>query len=347
MIMALFHQISDDDVLKAPSLAKNQQARVEIALGQQNVFFFTLPFDQGRYATVEIYIKPFRNAAVGHPLFEVEGIYTLSDDDIDVDQVIAAAQLVYDTYINVIWLKLDDVLKCSPKNSSTPSALPDLPASEVCDPVREADSDSFEPRSEVDSEPARNARNISQKPRDRNNPKTVAERLVKAIKEKLPREGTNYDQAAFQCLIPNSGKGYNLEEIKETLLEREAVYGAAKDKVNMWTAWYFRCCLQIVIERVDNRVRYGRKHTPFEGAEVANLVVDNLLKYDGLAAMSVYAALARSGNKLSKAAELSSSNIRYVSDQVAKDLQGKLSAPASSALVPFPGLWLSTLFSIK
>lgn len=50
------------------------------------------------------------------------------------------------------------------------------------------------------------------------------------------------------------------------------------------------------------------------------------------------------GNKLSKAAELTSKDMEYVSDLVAKDLHGQMYAPAPSSLIPFPGLWLSALF---
>ncbi|EHK16457.1 uncharacterized protein TRIVIDRAFT_227322 [Trichoderma virens Gv29-8] len=346
------HQITDDDVRQAPILANDQAPRVNIVSGKQNIFFFKLPFDQGSYATVEFYITPFRHADIEHTLFKVKAIYTPSDNNIRLDQVIEAAQLIYDTYINVIRLELDgDILKCIPREAvgtfpSTPST-PSL--SDACNKITTRVSTRSIPLDGSDSEVGSegmgrdvsepgHARITRKQDRGRNKPEPIAKGLVKRIqKGQMNRvksgQEVNDDHAAFKFLVPHDGNNYDLNQIMNALLEMETRYRKDKDNGKWWTPWFFRCCLQMVIEEVLPWNKHPhRKHKPFQGAKAANLIVDKLLKSD------------ESGSKLSKPSELTSKGIERVSDLVAKDLHGQIPTLTPSSLIPFPGLWLSMLF---
>lgn len=102
-----YYSIAERDVLLAPALAKKgKQCRIDLTPKELNIVFCILPLGQGRTASVEFYITPLHSLAP-HTLYAVEGIYAPSHDDIHIDQVLDAAQLVYDTYIAVTWLKLD------------------------------------------------------------------------------------------------------------------------------------------------------------------------------------------------------------------------------------------------
>lgn len=105
--MVQMHYISDDDVLQAPTLARIPRCRIDFSHEERSTVNFKVDFDHERYAIVEFYITPFRHDPIPYTLFKVEAIYTPSHDNIRVDRVAAAVQPVYDTYINVVRLKLD------------------------------------------------------------------------------------------------------------------------------------------------------------------------------------------------------------------------------------------------
>lgn len=103
-----FHRIEEEDVLLAQSLANNGELRrINLVPEELNIIFFDLPFGQGRSASVEFYLTPLSHSDALHTLYAVDGSYSPSHDDIHLEQVLHAAQLVYDTYIAVAWLKLN------------------------------------------------------------------------------------------------------------------------------------------------------------------------------------------------------------------------------------------------
>lgn len=105
--LGYLHRIGEEDVLLAPAFAKKgEQRRIHLIPGEPNIVFFNLPLGQGRTASVEFYITPLSHSLAPHTLYAVDGSYTPSHDDIHIDQVLDAAQHVYDTYIAVTWLKL-------------------------------------------------------------------------------------------------------------------------------------------------------------------------------------------------------------------------------------------------
>ncbi|KAL7932166.1 hypothetical protein V8C35DRAFT_307547, partial [Trichoderma chlorosporum] len=317
--MSYIHELSEDDVRQAPIFASSRPPRINIDLEKPNIILFKLSFDQGRYATVEFHIKPFYHGSIQHILFHVEGHYTPSHGDISVEQVTDAAQLIYDTYINVIKLKL---------NGNT---------------LKREDS-SEETRRDIKTS----------KNRPRNDPQALAENLVITIKkaqedlvkrkEAEPRLEANYDHAVFQGLIPNDGKIIDLNQIEQALKDMQNYY--KDDKRKLWTSWYFRCCFQMVIEKAYNPPGFQghNKNKPFQGAKIVNLIINKLLISDGLAAMGVYIALIESGNRLSKPAELKPKDVECFVDLVAKGLHGQIYAPSPASLIPFSGLWLGALF---
>lgn len=204
-------------------------------------------------------------------------------------------------------------LKCQTQVSSTASALPNSPPSNACNRIAPRLSTHSIPLlngsdSEVDSEamacdvgePERSAEITPNQERGRNKPGPLAKSLIKSIKkgqevllkQRAGREA-NYDYAVFQCLIPNDGNSYDLKQIEKALLRMEESHKKDKDKRKLWTTWYFRCCLQMVIEEeYPWQKPYHRKHKTFQGAKAANFIVNKLLKSDGIAAMGVYSALA-------------------------------------------------------
>lgn len=103
------HCISEEDVLLAPSLAKSGEQRLyDIVDGEPHVFLFNIRLGDGRAASVEFHISPVVYDFAPHVLYTVTGSYTTSHDDVHADEVIGAAQLVYNTYIRVTWLRLDE-----------------------------------------------------------------------------------------------------------------------------------------------------------------------------------------------------------------------------------------------
>ncbi|KAL7919283.1 hypothetical protein ACQKWADRAFT_209934 [Trichoderma austrokoningii] len=180
-----------------------------------------------------------------------------------------------------------------------------------------------------------------------NNLTNVIKRGQGKIRERV--QETHYDRAVFQLVVHNEGRGFDLEQIENMLLGLE-ISSENTDKRRKWTIWYFLSCFRMVREgaweeswKTRKRNRF-RKHKPFHGAKVANLIVNKIIDSDGLAAMRVYGALAECGYKLSKEAELSAKDIERVSDLVAENLCGQMHAPATSSLIPFPGVWLSIIF---
>ncbi|KAL7940742.1 hypothetical protein V8C42DRAFT_207334 [Trichoderma barbatum] len=380
--MSYFHEIPEARVLEAPILAKSQPFRINLIPGELNIVFFKLLFDQERDASVEFYITPLYHANARHTLYAVEASYTPSHEDIHVDQVLAAAQLIYDTYINVILLKLNgDILKRQaqePFSSSTPPNPPPIDASDRIVPLASNRSVSLEnsrkrPRSdtaifgsdtEADGErtvctvnepgggtTTTSSRDEVRKVKLQSLAKNLVTRIKKGqddIKKREMESGqeVNCDDAFFQCLIPYDGKSFNLDQVEKIL---SGIDISHTDNRKTWTHWFFSSCLQIVREEAEHRWQItdrhrNRKHKPFQAAKVANLIVNKLLISDGISAMGVYNALAESNHKLSKAAELTPEDMEYFSNLVAMDLRGQIYAAAYSSLVPFPALWLSELF---
>lgn len=103
-----FHRIEEEEVLQAPALAKKcEQRRIDLIPGETNIVCFSLSLGQGHTASVEFYISPISHSLAPHTLYAVNGIYTPSHDDIHVNEFFDAAQLIYDTYIAVTWLKVN------------------------------------------------------------------------------------------------------------------------------------------------------------------------------------------------------------------------------------------------
>lgn len=117
---------------------------------------------------------------------------------------------------------------------------------------------------------------------------------------------TNYDRAVFQLVIHNKGNGFDLDQIENTLLGLEKSC-SKRDKRKKWTIWYFLSCFRMVREGAweeawKTRQRHPlRKHKPFQGAKVANLIINKLVGFDDLAAMGVYGALAGKGHTINAA----------------------------------------------
>lgn len=107
------HYISEEDVLLAPSLTKSGEQRLyDIVDGEPQVFFFNIRLGDGRAASVEFHITPVVTDSAPHVLYTVTGSYTTSHDDVHADEVIGTAQLVYNTYIRVTWLRLNEEMYC-------------------------------------------------------------------------------------------------------------------------------------------------------------------------------------------------------------------------------------------
>ncbi|KAF5724656.1 hypothetical protein FMUND_621 [Fusarium mundagurra] len=123
------HHISRDDVLCAPRLAKRGEQRLRaIVHGEPNNFSFYIPFDDQRWASVEFHIEPIVSDLAQHTLYAVTGSFTPSHDSIHSSQVLSAAQLIYDTYIRVTSLRLDEDLfkrqaPSTPNSAFHPSTL--------------------------------------------------------------------------------------------------------------------------------------------------------------------------------------------------------------------------------
>lgn len=110
----LYH-IEVEKVLNAQELAKKGQSYLyTIILGESYIFSFQIPSDNGCIAVVEFYIKPITCNLSRHTLYTVTGCYTPSYDEIQFNQVLGTAQLVYDTYIGVCRLELNSDLYCIP-----------------------------------------------------------------------------------------------------------------------------------------------------------------------------------------------------------------------------------------
>ncbi|KAI8710366.1 hypothetical protein NCS52_01581600 [Fusarium sp. LHS14.1] len=116
------HHISSDEVLNAPGLASKGEQRLRtIVDGEPNHFSFRIAFEDGQWASVEFHILPVASEFAQHPLYAVTGSFTPSHDAVHPSRVLATAQLVYDTYIRVTWLKLSEDLleRRAPVSSST------------------------------------------------------------------------------------------------------------------------------------------------------------------------------------------------------------------------------------
>ncbi|KAL7906006.1 hypothetical protein GGI35DRAFT_126629 [Trichoderma velutinum] len=338
--MPCYHDISNEDVLQALSFAEDRSSRLNINPEEENIIVFTLSFDHERYAIVQFCITPIRLDKIHHILFKVEATYTPSDNTISINEVITPAQLIYNRYINVIWLKLDEnILKCQ---------LNELAAQGHSVSDDEVDSGGIVC---AVGEPGRNTKIAFNQKRSRNHPHEVAESLTKIIMENTgkqepvgPGQEANYDFTIVQSLNPKDIASYDWNRIQHALSETEFYYKKEGNKKKEWTVWYFRCCLQMVLEKTYYQQQYlNHKSRTFKGAKVANLIINKLLKSDGIAAVGVYNALAVSGLKFSKASELKYEDTEYVTDWVANDLHNQIQTPIRSTLIPFPGFWLCAL----
>ncbi|KAL6695131.1 hypothetical protein J3F84DRAFT_39186 [Trichoderma pleuroticola] len=287
--MTRYHHIADDDVLQASSFAEDQPSRINIDPEQRNIIIFTLSFDHKRHAIVRFCITPIRHDQIQHLLFKVEATYTPSDNTISINEVITAAQLIYNIYINVIWLKLDEnILKCQPNELST-----------QCENVSD---DIFDSEGIICAigEPGRSTKITSNEKQSRNNPNAIAESLTRIIVENVEKQGqvdpvqeANYDFTIVQPLNPKGNTTYNLDQIHHALSETESYYKKEGNKKKEWTIWYFRCCLQMVLEKTYFQQQYlHHRSRTFKGAKVANLIINKLLKSDGIAAVGLYNILA-------------------------------------------------------
>ncbi|RSL82777.1 hypothetical protein CEP52_016878 [Fusarium oligoseptatum] len=116
------HHISSDEVLNAPGLASKGEQRLRtIVDGEPNHFSFRIAFEDEQWALVEFHILPVASEFAQHPLYAVTGSFTPSHDAVHPSRVLVTAQLVYDTYIRVTWLKLseDFLERRAPVSSST------------------------------------------------------------------------------------------------------------------------------------------------------------------------------------------------------------------------------------
>lgn len=107
------HHISSDEVLEAPGLASKGEQRLRTIIdGEPNHFSFYIHFEDGQWALVEFHIIPIASELAQHTLYAVTGSFTPSHDAVHSGRVLATAQLIYDTYIRVTWLKLNENLYC-------------------------------------------------------------------------------------------------------------------------------------------------------------------------------------------------------------------------------------------
>lgn len=105
--------ISSDDVLKAYELSRQGEQRLRpIVDGQLNAFLFDVSLDDGRWASVNFRISPITSELARHMVYVVTGCFTPSDDTVQSSQVHDLAQKVYDTYIQVVRLRLSHDLYC-------------------------------------------------------------------------------------------------------------------------------------------------------------------------------------------------------------------------------------------
>ncbi|KAL6868031.1 hypothetical protein J3F83DRAFT_88737 [Trichoderma novae-zelandiae] len=369
------HHISEDDVLQAPMLAKQGQQRLcDIVHGAQNSFRFNVFLDQRPAASVELHVTPVHRGPGQATLYDVEGRYMpLDDNGARADEMLKAAQLVYDTYIRVVPLKVTkDILKHCPRLTTTPVALSRTPASTAIDtimsntsghPPPHENGNMAIPASTVDPAgeealPAvngqeRNANATSSQGRDMAGKlRLYATQVANAIRRGLYKAEVRkilwseqdmeagYEYVVSHVPVPDEGRGsaVYLDQVENQL--SSAMKEEPDDKTTAWINWFFLSNLQLVREHG----RDGRKHLPLKGAKLANLIVNKLLISDGVAALGVYNALAEMCSRFTFQSNFSIFNIERISSMVANDLHGQLSCPTSHSQIPFPALWLSTLF---
>ncbi|KAL7917291.1 hypothetical protein ACQKWADRAFT_307144 [Trichoderma austrokoningii] len=367
------HWISEEEVLLAPSLAKSGSQRLyDIVDGEPHVFLFNIRLSNGRAASVEFHITPIVHDCALHVLYTVTGSYTTSHNDVHANEVIGAAQLVYDTYIRVTWLRLDEnILKHRAEAPSLSYLSSNILPSNISsgtvartagDPMplengenhicvsKEAISNSGVPVGNQEVIRTVNTASTLEntKPVKGLGPRTKLDTIAAKISRKIQTyydnldgmRALNVDHAVSHCFCPreyNQSFNSHLDQIEEKLV---SAMNNSYDKTMVWLNWFFYSCLRLV----RDRRRSGRRHMPSTGAKLANLIVDRLLISDGLEALGVYNALAELCYKLRRASELSFQDIEYVSSLVAENLHGRIHISSTSSEVPLPMVWLSTLF---
>lgn len=105
------HRFSETEVQEAPQLAQSRQQR-HYALSNTGTTkcYFMVPYN-GHFAEVNISVSPTQSQHANHVSYEVSAIYQgccrITEEPRADEQVRRTIQLVYDTYIQAVRLKLD------------------------------------------------------------------------------------------------------------------------------------------------------------------------------------------------------------------------------------------------
>lgn len=153
------------------------------------------------------------------------------------------------------------------------------------------------------------------------------------------------------------GAAEDLEELDKLLVKGElkGITNQKEAKMWRWWYWYFSSCLRIILYGW-RKVKRDRKAN---GAYVIHLIVNDLLRTEGVKALAVIAAFAGRASTsfrccrssrgteqtyyLSKATDLSQQRLLEISGLVATSLrlEDKLKPPPGDYLIPTPVDWVS------